>query len=243
MNRMLDRLEASQERQQRFISDASHELRSPVATIRHHAEVALAHPGRGTDDELAAVVLPEDLRIERLVDDLLFLARADESTLEVRRRVIDLDDLVFDEAARLRATTDHDVDVSAVSAGQVDGDASHLRRVLRNLGDNAARHARSSIRVELAEAVDGVLLVVEDDGSGIPADRREEVFERFVRLDEARARDDGGSGLGLAITAEVVAAHHGTVRAVEGRAGGARVEVLLPRAGDRAPTPGEDQPV
>lgn len=228
MNRMLDRLEVSQARQQRFISDASHELRSPVATIRHHAEIALAHPGQGTGADLAEIVLAEDLRVERLVEDLLFLAQADEHTLRIGRHVLDLDDLVFDEAARLRATTDLRVDVSGVSGGRVDGDATQLRRVLRNLCDNAVRHTRSTIWLSLEGRAAGVVLGVADDGDGVAAAEQERVFERFVRLDEARARDDGGSGLGLAITAEIVAAHDGTVTVSDGSGGGARFEVVLP---------------
>lgn len=232
MNRMLDRLEGSQARQQRFISDASHELRSPVATIRHHAEIALAHPGQGTDADLAEVVLAEDLRVERLVEDLLFLAQADERTLQVSRHVLDLDDIVFDEAGRLRATTDLRVDISGVSGGRVRGDATQLRRVLRNLCDNAIRHARSTIWFALDGTDAQVVLSVTDDGDGVDPEERERVFERFVRLDEARARDDGGNGLGLAITAEIVAAHGGSVAVVEGQGGGARFEVVLPAADD-----------
>ncbi len=232
MNRMLDRLQASQARQQRFISDASHELRSPVATIRHHAEIALAHPGQGTDAELAEVVLAENLRVERLVEDLLFLAQADERTLQVSRHILDLDDLVFDEAGRLRATTDLRVDISGVSGGRVRGDATQLRRVLRNLCDNAIRHARSTIWLALDGTDTQIELSVTDDGDGVDPAERERVFERFVRLDEARARDDGGSGLGLAITAEIIAAHGGTVTATDGPRGGARFEVGLPAADD-----------
>nr|MBA3363583.1 HAMP domain-containing protein [Actinomycetota bacterium] len=158
MNRMLDRLEQAQARQQRFISDASHELRSPVASIRQHAEVALAHPERTTASELAETVLAEDLRVQRLVEGLLVLARADEHTLQLRRRPLDLDDLVFDEARRLRETTDLDVRTVGVSAGRVQGDAAGLARVVRNLGDNAARHAHSRISFAVAERNGTVVL-------------------------------------------------------------------------------------
>ena len=232
MNRMLGRLEQAQARQRRLVSDASHELRSPVATIRQHAEVALAHPGRTTTSELASTVLAEDLRLQRLTEDLLLLTRADEQSLALRRRPVDLDDLVFEEAKRLREATGLRVDTSAVSAGRVAGDAAGLRRVLRNLGDNASRHARERLALSVAERDATVVLAVEDDGSGIPEADRERVFERFVRLDGARARDDGGSGLGLAIVAELVAAHGGTVVAAAGPLGGARVEVTLPRLAD-----------
>jgi signal transduction histidine kinase len=229
MNRMLGRLQRAHQRQRRFVADASHELRSPVASIRQHAEVALAHPGRTTTAELAATVLAEDLRIERLVEDLLLLARADEHALPARRRQVDLDDLVFDEARRLRDATCLRIEVGEVSAGRVDGDAEGLRRVLRNLGDNAARHASSRISFALGERDGTAVLVVDDDGPGIPEADRERVLERFVRLDDARARDAGGSGLGLAIVAELVAAHGGTVALAGGPLGGARVEVSLPR--------------
>jgi signal transduction histidine kinase len=232
MNRMLGRLERAQARQRRLVSDASHELRSPVATIRQHAEVALAHPDRTTIAELAGTVLAEDLRLQRLADDLLLLTRADEHTLTLRRRPLDLDDLVLEEARRLRDSDGPRVDTTAVSAGRVDGDAAGLRRVLRNLGDNAARHASGRIAFSLTERDGVVLLGIDDDGPGIPPADRERVFERFVRLDDARARDDGGSGLGLAIVAELVAAHGGTVTVTSSPLGGARFEVIVPRLAD-----------
>jgi signal transduction histidine kinase len=234
MNRMLERLQRAHERQRRLVADASHELRSPVASIRQHAEVALAHPDRTTTAELAATVLAEDLRVQRLVEDLLLLARADDHALSLRRRQVDLDDLVFEAARRLRDATGLRVDVGAVSAGRVDGDADALRRVLRNLGDNAARHAGGRVGFALAERDGAVVLAVDDDGPGIPAADRERVLKRFVRLDDARARDAGGSGLGLAIVAELVAAHGGAVRVAGSPLGGARVEVSLPRAGGQA---------
>jgi signal transduction histidine kinase len=232
MNRMLGRLEQAQSRQRRFVSDASHELRSPVATIRQHAEVALAHPDQTTTTELASTVLAENSRTQRLVEDLLLLTRADEHTLVLRRRPVDLDDLVFDEARRLRHTAGLRVDTSAVSAGRVDGDVAGLRRVLRNLGDNAARHASGRLAFSVAERDGVVLLEVDDDGPGIPEADRARVLERFVRLDDARARDAGGSGLGLAIVSELVVAHGGTVAVVASPLGGARVEISLPRLGD-----------
>jgi signal transduction histidine kinase len=227
MNRMLGRLERSSARQRRFIADASHELRSPVASIRQHAEVALAHPDRTTLAELAATVLTEDLRVQRLVEDLLLLARADEHTLQPRRRLVDLDDLVFEEASRLREATSLRVDTTAVSAGRIDGDAAGLRRVLRNLGDNAAHHARGRIVFALGQENGAVVLTVDDDGPGIPEADRARVLERFVRLDDARARDAGGSGLGLAIVAELVGAHGGELGIAGSPLGGARVQIRL----------------
>lgn len=233
MNRMLDRLEGSAVAQRRFVADASHELRSPVAIIRQHAEVALAHPGRTTTEELAQTVLAEDLRVQHLVEDLLLLARTEEPDAQRSHQAIDLDDVVFEEAARVRATSAHRVDLSAVSAGRVLGDVGRLRRVVRNLVDNAIRHADSTIGLSLVTVDDEVVLTVSDDGSGVPEEDRERIFGRFIRLDDARARDDGGSGLGLAIVADIVSGHGGRVAVDADRGlGGARFEVRLPAVSD-----------
>ncbi|MEI8410847.1 MULTISPECIES: sensor histidine kinase [unclassified Kribbella] len=227
MNRMLDRLQRSHESRQRFVSDASHELRSPIAAIRQHAEVAQAHPASTSVDELATTVLAEDLRMQHLVDDLLLLARSDEDHSEPPGTPVDLDDLVFAEAERLRMATELTIDTSAVSAGQVLGDETALARMIHNLADNAARHARSRIAFGLGESDGTVVLTISDDGPGIPPADRARVFDRFVRLNPARSRDTGGSGLGLAIVAEVVHRHHGTVRIV----GIATFEVRIPSVG------------
>ncbi len=227
MNRMLARLEDARNNQRRFVSDASHELRSPITTIRQHAEVALAHPDRMTTEELAEVVLAEQLRMQRLVEDMLLLARADEH-IPPSRAPVDLDDLAFEEAHRLRSTTAIRVDTSAVAAARVHGDVDALRRVLRNLGENAARHAAGRIDIAVVERGSEVVLTVDDDGSGIPESDRNRVLQRFVRLDEARSRDDGGNGLGLSIVDEVARAHGGSVSVARSRLGGARIEVTLP---------------
>ncbi len=227
MNRMLARLEDGRNSQRRFVSDASHELRSPLTTIREHSEVALAHPEGTTAEELAEVVLAEEMRMQRLVEDMLLLARADEHAAP-QRAPVDLDDLVFEEARRLRSTTAAGVDTSAVGAARVDGDVEGLRRVVRNLVDNAARHAAGHIDLALSERGNEVRLTIDDDGPGIPQADRERVLKRFVRLDEARSRDDGGSGLGLAIVDEVVRDHGGSVLIGQSPKGGARVEIRLP---------------
>jgi signal transduction histidine kinase len=227
MNRMLDRLQRSQESRQRFVSDASHELRSPIATIRQHAEVAQAHPDSTTVDELAGTVLAEDVRMQHLVDDLLLLARSDEDHPEPSDSPVDLDDLVFAAAERLRMATDLTIDTSAVSAGQVRGDETALARMIHNLADNAARYARSRIVFGLVESGGAVVLTISDDGPGIPPADRDRVFDRFVRLNPARSRDTGGTGLGLAIVAEIVKRHHGTIAVVDG----ATFEARLPSVG------------
>jgi len=228
MNRMLDRLERASQRQRRFISDASHELRSPVAAIRQHAEVAVAHPDVTSVGELAETVLAENLRVQRLVEDLLLLASADEETLVLTPVPVDVDDLVFAEARWLRSSTELRVDIAEVSAGRVQGDQARLARAVRNLASNAARHATAVIAFSLSQHNGTVRLTVADDGPGIPVAERDRIFQRFVRLDEARARDGGGSGLGLAIVAEVIRAHGGTVSVGESPLGGASFEVTLP---------------
>lgn len=227
MNRMLERLENARNSQRRFVSDASHELRSPITTIRQHAEVALAHPDRVTAAELAEVVLAEQQRMQRLVEDLLLLARADEH-VPLAREAVDLDDLAFEEGHRLRSTTSKRVDTSGVSAARVHGDTDALRRMFRNVGENAARHASSRVDINLAERGREVVLTVDDDGPGIPEAERDRVLQRFVRLDEARSRDEGGSGLGLSIVDGVVRAHGGTVSIGQSPLGGARITVRLP---------------
>jgi signal transduction histidine kinase len=229
MNLMLERLEAARNSQRRFVSDASHELRSPITTIRQHAEVALAHPDRMTAQELADVVLAEQTRMQGLVEDLLLLARADER-VPPSRAPVDLDDLAFEEGHRLRATTSMRVDTSRVGAARVKGNADALHRVVRNLGENAARHASSRVDIALTDLGDDVVLTVDDDGPGIPDAERERVLQRFVRLDEARSRDDGGSGLGLAIVDEVARAHAGSISISQSPLGGARIDVRLPAA-------------
>jgi signal transduction histidine kinase len=228
MNAMLARLEESQRRQRRFVSDASHELRSPVSTIRQHAEVALSHPDGTALDDLAEVVLEEDLRLQRVVEDLLLLTKMDEGTLRLRTEPVDLDDLVFEEAGRLRSSTRLQIDTSAVSVGRVLGDREQLARLVRNLTDNAARHSRGNVALSLHQDDGVAVLKVDDDGRGVPPSDRQRIFERFVRLEEARDRDSGGSGLGLAIVAEIAGAHGGQVSVQDAPLGGARFEVQLP---------------
>ncbi|MDQ4058930.1 MAG: HAMP domain-containing histidine kinase, partial [Actinomycetota bacterium] len=151
MNRMLARLERGHIRQRRFVSDASHEMRSPVATIRQHAEVALFHPDGTSIEEFAVIVLEEDVRLQRLVEDLLVLTKMDEGTLRVRTDSVDLDDLLFEEAERLRGSTPVRVDTHGVSAGRVSGDRGQLDKLVRNLIDNAARHSRGEVALALRE--------------------------------------------------------------------------------------------
>ena len=226
MNQMLVRLEDSRDRQRAFVADASHELRSPVASIRQVAEVAQAHPAALPDGELAGTVLEESARLQRLVDQLLLLTRADDGGGGRVRHDVDLDDLALAEARRI-SRTGLAVDTRDVGPGRIRGDAAALAQVVRNLTDNAARHAVATVAVGVRQSSGAVELTVDDDGPGIPDDQRERVFDRFVRLDEARAADAGGSGLGLAIVREIVTAHGGTVAVTRSGLGGARFTVRI----------------
>jgi signal transduction histidine kinase len=166
-------------------------------------------------------------RLELLVDDLLFLARSDESGVLPERGEVDLDDLVDDEARRLRSTTALRV-VRRVRPVRVPGDRHQLGRVLRNLTDNAARHAADCVELRVREDDGEAVVDVVDDGAGIPYTERERVFDRFVRLDASRMRSAGGAGLGLAIARQIARAHGGDVVVVESREG-AHLRLRLPR--------------
>jgi signal transduction histidine kinase len=212
MNGMLGRLEAASLAQRTFVSDAGHELRSPVAAIRTEIEVAQR---AGVGASTLSDVLGETERLEQLVADLLVLARADESQLGLRRVEVDLDDLL--EAERVRLDGQLTI-TSVIVPARVVGDPAALARVVRNLVDNGARHARSRLHLACGrdEVPGGVWLEVADDGPGIPEVDRERVFDRFVRLDDGRSRGEGGSGLGLAIVRELVRAHAGSVAVTGG---------------------------
>ncbi|MEV6415072.1 ATP-binding protein [Kribbella sp. NPDC051718] len=229
MNEMLDRLQSGQETQRRFVADASHELRSPIASLMAALDVIVADESGRAAPELHEVMQAETERMRRLVEDLLLLAKADDTGLRIQRTDVDLDDLVDVELRRLRASGGPSVE-GVVPAVRVTGDAAKLSQVLRNLADNAVRAAHSKVRFTLAEEPGAATVTVEDDGDGIPERERSRVFERFVRLDASRDRGSGGSGLGLSIVQEVVRGHGGTVEISESPLGGARFVVRLPVA-------------
>jgi signal transduction histidine kinase len=232
MNEMLSRLEAGHRAQQRFLSDASHELRSPLATIISGLESAEAHPEL-LDTELAInTLLPEAQRMRLLIEDLLLLARADEQSLTLRKEEVLLSDIAEVEVNRARRESGCAIhtDLSAVCFS---GDPAAMSRVIRNLVDNAVRHAKSRVDVHVGSRSGEATLSVSDDGPGIAPAERARVFERFVRLDSDRARCSGGTGLGLAIVAEVVAAHGGRVTVDDRPGGGTTMKVVLPQHNNR----------
>lgn len=228
MNEMLDRLQAASERQRKFVADASHELQSPIAALRTQLEVAIAQPATTDWAATSSDLLAESRHMERLVRDLLFLARSDGEEGVRRIEPVDLDDIVLEEATRLRSTAQVRVDASGVSAAPLSGNRDELTRLVRNLLENAEHHAESRVRIRLSAEGREIILMVEDDGPGVPPAERERIFQRFTRLDEARSRNNGGTGLGLAIVKEITERHGGTV-CVENAAPGARFAVRLPQ--------------
>jgi signal transduction histidine kinase len=234
MNRMLDRVEQAAARQRRFVADASHELRSPLTRIRSELEVDLAHPDTADPTMGLRSALDEIGGLQRLVEDLLQLARSDAGVVGVRGRLVDLDDIVLREAGRLCAAGRVKVDCGGVSAAQVVGDGEQLARVVRNLADNAARYARQEVRLTLAEVDHRAVLTVADDGPGIAPQHHARVFERFTRLDQARSASTGGVGLGLAIVADIVQRHHGTITIDPQHRPGARFIITLPTTPEAA---------
>jgi signal transduction histidine kinase len=230
MNGMLDRLEESALRQQRFVADASHELRSPLTRIRTELEVDVAHPETADMAATHRSVLEETAGLQRLIDDLLQLARSDARAVSLRREVVDLDVMLLRLAHRVRADGRVAVDATGIGSARVVGDGDLLARAVANVVDNATRHAARSVELDLTDRNGEAVLTVTDDGPGIPAAERRRVFDRFSRLDDARSTRDGGTGLGLAIAKEIVESHGGTI-SVEGPAtGGARFVIRLPVA-------------
>jgi signal transduction histidine kinase len=229
LNEMLDRLETSASAQQRFVADASHELRTPIANIRAAVEVAAAHPDIADWHQVADDVLEQGQRMERLTDDLLVLARTGGSVPPMRIELVALAQLV---AAELRGPAPVNVRLVSVAIADatVAGDRQQLATVLSNLIGNAVRHARSRVTIAVTAGSTWVELRVGDDGPGIAHDDRESAFEPFVRLDQHRDRHDGGAGLGLAIARQIVKAHHGSIRVTDNEPGALFI-VRLPLSG------------
>ena len=232
MNTMLARLEQSSLRQRRFVADASHELRSPVASLRTVLEVASAHPETATLGATVDDALADTHRLEILVADLLTLARLDDSAGRHRLHPVDL---VETCRTSLSANTQVEVEMLLPRAAWVRGDPLMVRRAVTNLVENALRHARTRVQLRIELDDGSCVLKVDDDGGGVAPEDRERIFERFVRLDDARSHDAGGSGLGLAIVAEVAGSLGGMVEVTDSPLGGARFSLTVPAADVRRP--------
>ncbi|MER5866413.1 ATP-binding protein [Kitasatospora sp. NPDC002040] len=226
-NETLERLEQAIAEQRRLVADASHELRTPIAVLRTSLEVALAHPDDIPWPEVVAEALADTERLQALADDLLLLSRTDEQ--QAPGEPVDLHDLLSEQAAERAWTGSRKVRVLALESAVVAGDELLLARAVRNLLDNACRFAAAEVTVALRVTAGQAELTVADDGPGIPAADRERIFERFVRLDEARDREHGGAGLGLALVRGIARGLDGTAAAVEPAAGhGAELVLRLP---------------
>jgi signal transduction histidine kinase len=228
MNAMLGRVEDAVRHQRTFVSDAAHELRSPLAAIRAELDVASAH--RDLDDWPTVV---ERLgrctrRMERLVEDLLLIAITDEQGPR-RRAEVDLDELLMRQLEHLHATSPLAIDVGRLDAARVWGDGDQLERLITNLFDNAERHAAATITVELTTNDHTAQLTIADDGPGVPSEHRRNIFDRFSRVDDARDRASGGTGLGLAIVHKVLEDHGGSID-LDDAAPGTHFVVRLPLA-------------
>jgi signal transduction histidine kinase len=229
MNQTLDRLQAASDKQRAFVGDASHEFRTPLASLLAQLEVLLANPER-IGQPLVVRRLHEDARrLQHLAEDLLFLAVHDDGQRQPVRAIVDLDELVISAVEPIRAHDLVKVDISKVQGGRVLGDASQLARLIANLLDNAEQHALDRITVELHTTDATVELIIADDGPGIPVVDRERIFERFTRLDAARQRQRGGAGLGLAIVKSIADEHHATITVADSNHG-ARIVVTLAAA-------------
>jgi signal transduction histidine kinase len=228
---MLERLQDAFARQQEFVADASHELRTPLTVIRGQLEVLARQPDPTPEDvrRVEGLVLKEVLRMQRLVDDLLLLARADERDF-LEPRTIEVRPFAEDLLDGMRATADRRFEVGELPDGRIAADPDRLAQAIRNLLRNAIEHTRPGGIVRLAGTARGgrVTLTVDDDGPGIPREHRERVFDRFHRTDPGRSRAAGGMGLGLSIAHAIVAGHGGTIRALESPEGGARIAIELP---------------
>lgn len=229
MNEMLGRIETARRRQLQFVNDASHELNSPLTTLVGLLDLADVTAQPIDVATVSEVMLPDALRLQQMVADLLLLARADESGVPLRIDEVDLDEIVSAEILRLEAVTDLTVDARIVAC-RILGDGEKLARALRNIADNAARYADSVLTVvmERDDAAGTVSVVISDDGTGIADADKTRVTERFVRLDAVRHRDSGGSGLGLAIVSEIIGAHGGQVTVGDSGSGGAAIGFIVP---------------
>jgi two-component system OmpR family sensor kinase len=225
---------ASQVRLQQFVADASHELRTPVTTIRGYAEL-YRHGGLANEDDLAQAMRrteQESVRMASLVDDLLLLARLDEGR-PLERATVDLGVLGVDAAGDAQAASpDHAIEAHVAVDVVVEGDEHRLREVLANLVGNAVVHTPAGTAIALRVYPVGSRAVVEvhDEGPGMPPEAAARAFERFWRADGSRSRHAGGSGLGLAIVKAIVESHGGSVSLTSAEGQGTTVTLELARA-------------
>jgi len=240
-NTMLDRLERSFDDQRRFVADASHELRTPVAIVRGESEVALSRQDRSLDEYRCSleVVHDESRRLTRIVDDLFMLTRSDAGQLHARFAPVYLDEIASDVLRSMRVLADgREIELEFRTEGEMrmSGDVSLLHRMLLNLIDNAIKYSSSGGKVSVIcrEQGDEHLVQIVDKGQGISSEDRERIFERFYRSDKARSRQDGsatgGAGLGLPIAARIAEIHNGVIKVDSTLGKGTVVSVSFPHS-------------
>ncbi|MFZ0013707.1 MAG: HAMP domain-containing sensor histidine kinase [Acidimicrobiia bacterium] len=227
MNQMLERIQSSVAREQRFVADASHELRIPLTRLRSEIEVMKAGRAKSLAGRSLESVLDEVIAMQALVEDLLYLARLDAS-VEVELSPVDLDDVVLEGVHSVGGRDGIDVQLGDVSAVLVLANRNQLSRALANILYNAHRHALTRVDVSLREAGREAIISVRDDGPGVPVEASEGIFDRFARVDEARSTDTGGTGLGLAIARDIVERNGGRLALVNPGERGALFEIHLP---------------
>ncbi|MEM9615775.1 MAG: HAMP domain-containing sensor histidine kinase [Actinomycetota bacterium] len=221
LNGMLDRLDAGLIRQRQFVSDASHELRSPLTAVKGAAELVAGHPEVPADAAPSVAALTRGVhRLETVLDDLTDLAQSGAGVPMVD---VALADVILAEVEALEPVPGVVVRADALDPSVVRGHPVRLGRAVRNLLDNAVRHAESQVQVSTVVLDGSVRIVIDDDGPGVDPEDRRRIFERFVRLDDARTRDSGGTGLGLALVAAIAEDHGGSVVCTDSPLGGARV--------------------
>ncbi|XVQ09227.1 sensor histidine kinase [Spirillospora sp. CA-255316] len=227
VNVTLRRMEYLGDRQRVWVADASHELRSPLTGLRTQLEAALEHPEDEDWPRVARAALADADRLQQIIRDLLVMAKLEAGVLGERER-IDLGELVRTETARRAERSRVPIELETDDGVEVSGVRIHLVRLLTNLLDNAERHARSWVRVAVGSDGRDALLMVADDGPGIPPEERERVFQRFQRLAEGRRCDSGGTGLGLPISRDIAHAHGGSLVVGDPAPYGARLILRLP---------------
>ncbi len=230
VNEMLERLESATRFQQEFVSNASHELRSPLTTLLATTERATGDPANANWPNVAEVVVREGRRLDGIIGDLFWLARHDEDYVDAVYAEVDFDDLLYEEASRVRSMSELSVDTLGVRPTRVLGDPTMFKRMIRNVVDNAMRYAQRELRFESHFEGEEAVVAVADDGEGVVVAESSRLFQRFTRADSARSRQSGGTGLGLAIVTEIVRRHGGSARFVEVKRG-ARIELRVRRDG------------
>ena len=241
VNDLLDRMQAAYSQQTRFVSDASHELRTPIAVLKGYADL-LERWGKDDPqvrDESIAAIQTEAERMSRLVEQLLFLARGDSGRTQLNKGAVDLSDLareVWEESNMIDSA--HHWLLEAPVPLTIWADRDMLKQALRILSDNAAKYTARGGEIQLRVRLDSegrATVSVRDSGMGIRPEDAPHVFQRFYRADPARSRQSGGAGLGLSIASWIISQHGGYLEVYSWEGVGSRFTIVLPRETPETP--------